>query len=284
MKATPKNISFILVLIMLLPVLTYCGKSRPHYGAAPHSQWFPAAKSMPATQRPYTIDGVTYYPIPSAKGFSEQGIASWYGPGFHSRATSNGEIYDMYKMTAAHKTLPMNTQLLVKNLENGAQTVVRINDRGPFIDGRIIDLSHRAAQTLGIIERGTARVKIIALDRTNPSLAEEKPAMPRRTAAKATTPAPVPTRASTRTSRPVSAPAAWQDYFIQIDSFEGQEEARRLQQRFAGYGHHANLYRDHDGTINVVLYVGNDAGKAQRECSKLVRLGYTKAKIISVAN
>ena len=271
MNVRPKNIFFMLVLLMLLPALTHCGKGRHFdHGAALREQR--PSKSIPATQRPYTIDGITYYPIPSAKGFSEQGIASWYGPGFHNRMTSNGETYDMYQMTAAHKTLPMDTRLLVKNLENGAQTVVRINDRGPFIDGRIIDLSHSAAQTLGIIERGTARVKIIALDESNRSLAKEKPAMPVRTPAK--------TAASARTP----ASPAWQDYFIQIDSFENQQEARHLQQRFADYGHHANLYRDHDGAIKVILYIGNNASQAQREQSKLVGLGYTKAKIISVGN
>jgi rare lipoprotein A len=266
MNAMAKNISFILVLAILLPLLTHCGKSRSYHGAMPRGQWFSSsgesAKGVPATQRPYTIDGITYYPIPSAKGFTEQGIASWYGPGFHGRMTSNGETYNMYDMTAAHKTLPMDTQLLVKNLENGTQIVVRINDRGPFIDGRIIDLSHSAARTLGIIERGTAHVKIVALDRNNLALAEEK------------------------TTRPAPAVAriAWEDYFIQVDSFSQQQEARHLQQRFAGYGHHVNLYRDHDGTINVVLYTGNNAGQAQRELSKLVRLGYTRAKIISIAN
>ncbi len=82
----------------------------------------PAVKKstrLPATQRPYVINNKKYYPVPSAEGYSEQGIASWYGPGFHGRLTSNGEVYDMHSMTAAHKTLPMDTMLLVKNLENG---------------------------------------------------------------------------------------------------------------------------------------------------------------------
>jgi len=262
MNATAKNISFILVLVMLLPLLTHCGKSSFYHGTSSRRQWDGSAKGVPATQRPYTIDGITYYPIPSAKGFVEQGIASWYGPGFHGRMTSNGETYDMYGMTAAHKTLPMDTQLLVKNLENGTQIVVRINDRGPFIDGRIIDLSHSGARALGIIERGTAPVKIVALDGMTTAQAKEK---------------------ITRPAPPV-ARVTWQDYFIQIDSFSGQEEARHLQQRFAGYGHHVNLYRDHDGTINVVLYIGNNADQAQRELSKLLHLGYSKAKVISVGN
>ncbi|MCI5132293.1 MAG: septal ring lytic transglycosylase RlpA family protein, partial [Candidatus Electrothrix sp. EH2] len=98
-------------------------------------------KKIPGTQRPYVIEGQTYYPIPSAQGYEETGLASWYGDPFHGRKTANGETYDMYGVTAAHKTLPMNTMLLVKNLRNGKTATVRINDRGPFVDGRIIDLS-----------------------------------------------------------------------------------------------------------------------------------------------
>ena len=96
-------------------------------------------------------------------GYEEQGKASWYGEPFHGKKTSNGEIYNMYGDTAAHKTLPMDTMLLVKNLENGKTTTVRINDRGPFVQERILDLSYTKATTLGIIGKGTANVEIIAL-------------------------------------------------------------------------------------------------------------------------
>ena len=90
--------------------------------------------------------------------YDQVGIASWYGPGFHGKRTANGEIYDMYAMTAAHKTLPFNTIVKVVDLDTGRSVVVRINDRGPFIPGRIIDLSFAAAQELGIVEKGIARV------------------------------------------------------------------------------------------------------------------------------
>jgi rare lipoprotein A len=90
--------------------------------------------------------------------YDQVGIASWYGPGFHGNRTSNGEIYDMYAMTAAHKTLPFNTIVKVVDLDTGRSVIVRINDRGPFIPGRIIDLSYAAAQELGIVEKGLARV------------------------------------------------------------------------------------------------------------------------------
>lgn len=118
---------------------------------------------VPSWLKPYTINGKTYYPLPSAKEYEEVCLASWYGPGFHGQFSASGEIYNMYEYTAAHKTLPIGTYLLVTNLENGKQTVVRVNDRGPFVEGRCIDLSYAAAKDLGIIGKGTAKVKIIAI-------------------------------------------------------------------------------------------------------------------------
>ncbi len=119
--------------------------------------------NAPATQKPYRVGGVKYTPIASSSGFVQTGKASWYGKKFHGRKTSNGEVYDMYGMTAAHKTLPMNTWVSVHNLENGKKIVVRINDRGPFIRGRIIDLSYTGAKRIGIVGPGTANVRITAL-------------------------------------------------------------------------------------------------------------------------
>jgi rare lipoprotein A len=95
--------------------------------------------------------------------YDEVGIASWYGPGFHGKTTANGELYDMYAYTAAHKTLPFGTVVKVVDLRTGRSVVVRINDRGPFVPGRIIDLSYAAALELGIVERGTAEVGLIIL-------------------------------------------------------------------------------------------------------------------------
>lgn len=123
----------------------------------------PSQSSLKYTQRAYEINGQRYQPILTAEEFTEQGIASWYGKDFHGRKTSNGEIYDMYAMTAAHKTLPMNVYLQVTNLENGRSTVVRVNDRGPFVKSRILDLSYSAANQLGVVGPGTAPVRIEAL-------------------------------------------------------------------------------------------------------------------------
>lgn len=108
----------------------------------------------------YAVLGKRYYVMKQRKGFTERGIASWYGKKFHGRKTSNGEIYDMYAMTAAHKTLPLPAYVKVRNLQNGREVVVRVNDRGPFHAGRIIDLSYAAAKKLDIIRKGTGRVEI----------------------------------------------------------------------------------------------------------------------------
>jgi len=116
-----------------------------------------------ATMRPYEVFGKKYYPTLARISDEFRGIASWYGPKFHAKKTSNGEIYNMYAETAAHKTLPMNTIVRVDNLENGKSTVVRINDRGPFVSGRIIDLSNKAAHAVDMVKKGTARVQITVL-------------------------------------------------------------------------------------------------------------------------
>jgi rare lipoprotein A len=110
--------------------------------------------------RPYEIRGITYYPLKSVDSFEQYGLASWYGKEEHGKLTASGEKFDMYAITAAHKTLPLGSIVLVKNLENNKELVVRINDRGPFIKGRIIDLSYKGAQMLGFAEKGLAKVKI----------------------------------------------------------------------------------------------------------------------------
>ena len=108
--------------------------------------------------------GVRYRVLDTSDGYVERGLASWYGRNFHGRRTSAGEPYDMYAMTAAHKTLPLPTYVQVTDLDTGNRVVVRVNDRGPFVEGRIIDLSYVAAVKLGIATAGTARVEVRALD------------------------------------------------------------------------------------------------------------------------
>jgi len=138
--------------------------------------------------QPYQIENIWYYPR-EQPDYDETGIASWYGPDFYGKATANGEMYDGNALTAAHKTLPMPVNVRVTNLDNGKSLVVRVNDRGPYARGRIIDLSKRAAELLDVVQTGTARVRVTYLGRaqlngapppseTPPEIARALPAAP----------------------------------------------------------------------------------------------------------
>ncbi len=123
----------------------------------------PPPETAPGQPKPYKALGRWYHPIPDASGFRQQGIASWYGADFHGKSTSSGEVYDMHAMTAAHKTLPLGTLVRVRHLGNQRSIEVRINDRGPFVGDRIIDLSFEAARQLDVVRPGTAPVEVVAV-------------------------------------------------------------------------------------------------------------------------
>ncbi len=135
-------------------------------------------KSKYGNPKSYVVFGKRYYVMESSKGFVEKGIASWYGTKFHGRRTSSGENYDMYAMTAAHKNLPLPTFAKVTNLKNGKYVIVKINDRGPFHENRIIDLSYTAAIKLDIVKNGTGLVEIVALEPGQPVDASSSPVAP----------------------------------------------------------------------------------------------------------
>lgn len=137
-------------------LVSACASKRPLVAIPPESR-------QKAYQRPYTVLGQRYEPLQTHAGFVQTGIASWYGEDFHGKKTSNGETYDMHAMTAAHKTLPLGVFVRVTNTANGNEAIVRVNDRGPFVKGRIIDLSYSAAKALGVDIAGTAPVRIEAL-------------------------------------------------------------------------------------------------------------------------
>jgi rare lipoprotein A len=125
----------------------------------------------------YDVFGKRYFVLSSNVGYVERGVASWYGPGFHKIRTSTGELYDMYGMTAAHKTLPLPAYVRVTNLQNGRSVVVRVNDRGPFVGNRIIDLSYTAAAKLDMLRNGTAMVEVRSVDSLAPvSVTADAPA------------------------------------------------------------------------------------------------------------
>lgn len=161
---------------------------------------------------PYTVFNVGYRPLRNAEGYRERGVASWYGKKFHGRRTSNGEAYDMYGMTAAHKTLPLPSYVRVRNLNNGKSVIVRVNDRGPFLNNRLIDLSYAAAARLGIIGTGTGIVEV-------ETISGSEPASP--VTAHAPEPAPLPRTAMPR-------------LYLQVGAFTSRDNAESLKTRLAG--------------------------------------------------
>ena len=168
----------------------------------------------------------------TAKGYKERGGASWYGTKFHGRLTSNGERYDMYEMTAAHKSLPIPTYVTVKNLDNGREIIVRVNDRGPFHEGRIIDLSYAAASKIGMLKKGTARVEVVAIDprewkKSKRQRKKDKVAAAKASAAALATPAVVAStlEASAKTT------TAIQRQYLQVAAFKSLTAAQALQNK-----------------------------------------------------
>lgn len=155
--------SALVAVLCLLLLASACSTKRSVPSTA--RQRPPAARQevKKGTYKPYTVAGKTYVPLESSEGYTEEGLASWYGKEFHGRPTASGQIFDMYKASAAHKLLPMGTRLKVSNLDNSRSMEVTVNDRGPFIQGRILDLSYEAARRLGMVEEGVARVRIQSL-------------------------------------------------------------------------------------------------------------------------
>ncbi|MBT5387454.1 MAG: septal ring lytic transglycosylase RlpA family protein [Porticoccaceae bacterium] len=178
----------------------------------------PLPKVEPITKlgnkSPYTVFGKTYQVMSSNKNYREQGVASWYGKKFHGRKTSNGEIYNMYGMTAAHKTLPIPSYVSVTNLDNNRSIVVRVNDRGPFHDARLIDLSYVGALKLGFADQGTARVLVEYLDPSQPTATENLSA-----------------DSSQSASSEDPEQEAFQDRYLQVGAFNDLDSAQILQKK-----------------------------------------------------
>jgi len=187
-------------------------------------------------KNPYTVLGKTYHLLPTAEGYRETGVASWYGTKFHGRATSNGEPYDMFAMTAAHKTLPIPAYVRVTNLENDRSTIVRVNDRGPFHDDRIIDLSYAAAKKLGVLDRGTARVEVVAIDpstyqRNSVEVPRIGTQVPQPVRLLGPAPADLKDGPPPMAATAVGKDSASQGAFLQVGSFTSLKSARSLQAR-----------------------------------------------------
>lgn len=217
----------------------------------------PRAEPLSKTgNRPYEALGQRFVPMKSAAGYRERGTASWYGKMFHGRRTSSGEQYDMYAMTAAHPTLPLPSYAKVTNLSNGKSVVVRVNDRGPFLHGRIIDLSYAAAYKLGIIGQGTGHVEVSAITGTEPRSASATPREPGHEA-------------------PAGATAdAAERYYVQFGAFSrsanAQSLVRKLQENGISFAH---VQQGNDGYFRVRSGPFSAATTAQRILSQGAILG-----------
>lgn len=210
----------------------------------------------------YVVNGERYYPIPDSYGFIQTGKASWYGEKFHGKPTASGEIYDMYKKSAAHKTLPLGTFVEIINLENNRHTVARINDRGPFVKGRIIDLSYAAAKEIALIGPGTGEVRISAMGKEvkkGQSASEAKPLVEVKEIEKG-------------------------EFTIQVGSFKEKENAVKLADRLKVIFEYVNIieFLDETSTTFYRLHVSksdtlSNAGKIE---AKLEDMGFTEAFIV----
>lgn len=222
-----------------LLALAGCGSLNPypqHVYSKPPSERAQSGTLDPKT-RPYTVLGKTYYPLQTSRGYDEVGLASWYGSDFHGRKTANGQTYNMYGVSAAHKTLPLGSRVRVTNLENDRSVVLTVNDRGPFVNERILDLSYGAAKKLGTVERGVAKVRVTALDQD---------------------PAPAPERIST---------AAIKRYQVRVGAFAVRDNAERVHRRLVGAGYPGASIAmvSRDGQVLHIVVAGSFADRDQAE-------------------
>jgi rare lipoprotein A len=252
---------------LVFPLIAACGIGIEKDGAPDSLVDVSQAKEpVPRSEPPsrygnppsYVVHGRRYYTLASSRNYRERGIASWYGRKFHGRQTSSREVYDMYALTAAHKTLPLPTYARVTNLENGRQVVVRVNDRGPFHSNRIIDLSYAAAKRLGILARGTGLVEVEAIDPVKP--VSDRPAM-----AKTLSPEAV-------------------DMYLQVGAFANRDNALRLQQRVSSVAKApvliSEVVDDRAALYRVRLGPLADVDEADRLVERLAQLGIRDSHVI----
>ncbi|MDX8407168.1 MAG: septal ring lytic transglycosylase RlpA family protein [Mariprofundaceae bacterium] len=231
------------------------------------------------TGKPYRIAGQWYYPMQSAASYDQTGVASWYGRDFHGKKTANGERYDMHALSAAHKTLPLPTLVRVTNLDNGRSVVVRVNDRGPFVKSRLIDLSYAAARQLGYTERGTARVRVQTLDQPAPTQASAKQVAN-----------PIAEPVTPKASAAL-VPVAWADnntapggaIFVQLGAFSSRVNAAELRDRLSAS--FSDVLIQPRRIASQTLYrvrIGpfDDMQKIERTVQQLQQNGYDNAVVI----
>jgi rare lipoprotein A len=219
---------------------------------------------LPEKLEPYSVNGRLYYPVARRGGFVQEGMASWYGKGFHRKKTASGQIFNMWGKTAAHKTLPFGTYVRVENVSNQREVVVRINDRGPFVKGRIIDLSYGAAREIGLIGPGVTRVRLVALSKEVGKIK------------------------SGNTYRPLVEARHFRKgrFTIQVGAFENEGNARRLAKRLRVIFDNVTImtYIRYSGKIlyRVRVSTSKDLTEAGRIVKKLEYLGFSESFIVAL--
>ena len=257
------------IALFALAALTGCAAQRPSPQPSPLPRPAPAPGEPAAEARSpwgngpiYEVHGRRYVVLPTSSGYHEQGIASWYGRKFHGRPTSSREPYDMYAMTAAHRTLPLPSWVRVTNLRNGKSVVVRINDRGPFVANRLIDLSYAAALALDMIDAGTVPVEVTALDYS-----------------------PQPATTVAAAGEPIVAPQGDPRLFVQVGAFGDAENAkRRYEQLKSGGIEPASVHEDMNASPALYrVRVGPIADAAEYDAvvAKLRALGISEMQIVT---
>lgn len=235
-----------LILVMLAFVMTACSMAptRPA-GRMPRNDELPTGSQGVERKvgNPYKVAGVWYYPKEDPY-YDEVGYASWYGKDFHGKKTANGEIYNMNALTAAHKTLPLPTFVKVTNLQNNRTIILRVNDRGPFVAGRVIDISRRGAQLLGFDKQGLTRVRIQAVDERGNVRPEPKG----RQQTASSRPAPSVTTPAQRSgqsaqTRQTEQAGATETHFVQVGSFSSRDNAELQANKLRKNGHPARVNR-----------------------------------------
>jgi rare lipoprotein A len=220
--------------------------------------------------KPYMVAGRWYHPVKNASAYDQTGIASWYGRDFHGKLTANGEHYDMHALSAAHTTLPMPTLVRVTNLENGRSVVVRINDRGPFVKNRLIDLSYAAARQLGFDRKGTARVRVQTLDMPAPEVNIASHVA-----------APVALKTSTQKSPVSTQPTT--GIFVQLGAFSSKNNAERLRAQLVRQYPSTRLHLVHIASqtlFRVRIGPFKDMSSIEQTVRTLQTNGFNKAIVI----
>ena len=255
--------------ISLIVILFLCSCARERSYVKVIKPPRPKVTTLPETIKKdipeaYVVNGERYYPLPDSHGFVQTGKASWYGKKFEGRRTASGEIFDMHKKSAAHKTLPLGTHVKVLNLSNNKYTIVHINDRGPFVKGRIIDLSYAAAKEIFLIGPGVADVKVTALGKEVGKLKSESG------------PTPLVEMKDLQKGK----------FTIQVGAFKDKDNALRLADRLKVLFDYVNIskYTDENNKVLFRLHVSksNTLNKAGEIEKRLEDMGFSGAFIVRI--